>query len=196
MFVGLLGLVAYRMYQGNFMATPRAEISYTRFIQEVDRGNIDNLQIIENVVSGKLKSRSTVRANGQEIPFESFRTNILGDGADLPERVWRTNPGIEVEVRPAGFNWFSFYRARGEPRPQAVEAAVMAVAFLALAIPGLALWGATGFVVGRSLVSVAMLVVRGHYVQRLLPGIRLWTLGLRGSMTNWPRVANDSNACA
>src|SRR5262245_52396288 len=47
-FVGLLALVAYRMYQGNFMATPRVEISYTRFIGEVDRGNIANLQIVEN----------------------------------------------------------------------------------------------------------------------------------------------------
>jgi hypothetical protein len=31
-------------------------------------------------------------------------------------------------------------------------------------------------------VSVAMLVVRAGYVHRLLPGIRLWALGLRGSM--------------
>ena len=106
-FVALLALVAYRMYQGNFMTTPRAEISFTRFIQEVDRGNIESMEIEERVVSGKLKARSTVRANGQEIPFESFRTNILGDGADLPDRVWKTNPGIEVQVRTAGVNWLN-----------------------------------------------------------------------------------------
>src|SRR5262245_16167721 len=57
-FVGLLALFAYRMYQGNFMATPRVEINYTRFIQEVERGNILNLQIVEGVVTGELRSES------------------------------------------------------------------------------------------------------------------------------------------
>jgi O-antigen/teichoic acid export membrane protein len=88
---------------------------------------------------------------------------------------------VATALQQLGFNWFSFYRARGDSRPQAVEAGVMAVAFLALAVPGLALWGATGFVVGRALVSLAMLAVRARYVHRLLPDVRLWTLGLRGA---------------
>ena len=107
-FVALLALVAYRMYQGNFMATPRIEISYTRFIQEVERGNIQNLQIVEKVVTGELKSEVPVRSTVAEPRFKAFRTNILGDGSDLPDRVWKTNPGVEVEVRPMGFNWVSF----------------------------------------------------------------------------------------
>ena len=107
-FVGLLALVAYRMYQGSFMSTPRIEISYTRFISEVERGNIGNLQIVENVVTGELKGEMPVRPNQPEPRFKAFRTNILGDGSDLPDRVWKTNPGIEIEVRPAGFNWLSF----------------------------------------------------------------------------------------
>jgi cell division protease FtsH len=107
-FVGLLALVAYRMYQGNFMATPRVEISYTRFISEVDRGNIANLQIVENAVTGELKNEMPVRATQAEPRFKAFRTNILGTGQELPDRVWKTNPGIEIEVRNAGFNWVSF----------------------------------------------------------------------------------------
>ena len=50
--VVLLSLVAYQMYRGNFMSPQRAEISYTRFIQEVDKGNIQTLQIIEHSVTG------------------------------------------------------------------------------------------------------------------------------------------------
>ena len=107
-FIGLLGLVAYRMYQGNFMATPRADISYTRFITEVERGNIQDLQIIDKVVTGELRTESPVRNNAPEPRFKAFRTNILGDGANLPDLVWKTNPGIEVEVRPMGFNWINF----------------------------------------------------------------------------------------
>jgi len=107
-FVSLLALVAYRMYQGNFMATARIEVSYTRFITEVDRGNIQSLQIVERVVTGELKSEAPVRASAPEPRFKAFRTNILGNGADLPDRVWKTNPGIEIEVRHMGFNWVSF----------------------------------------------------------------------------------------
>jgi ATP-dependent metalloprotease FtsH len=107
-FIGLLGLVAYRMYQGNFMATPRADISYTRFIEEVERGNIQDLQIVEKVVTGQLRTESPLRPTAPEPRFKAFRTNILGDGSNLPDLVWKTNPKIEIEVRPMGFNWISF----------------------------------------------------------------------------------------
>src|SRR5438105_5274781 len=96
------------MYQGNFMATPRADISYTRFIAEVERGNIQDLQIIDKVVTGELRTEAPVRNNAAEPRFKAFRTNILGDGSNLPDLVWKTNPGIEVEVRPMGFNWINF----------------------------------------------------------------------------------------
>jgi ATP-dependent metalloprotease FtsH len=105
--VVLLFLMAYRMYQGSFMSPQRLEVSYTRFIQEVDRGNILNLQIVEHTVTGELKAESSVRINNRDISFKSFKTNILGDGADLPDRVWKTNPNVEIEVRTVGFNWLS-----------------------------------------------------------------------------------------
>jgi ATP-dependent metalloprotease FtsH len=107
-FVALLALVAYRMYQGNFMATPRADIDYTRFINQVDGGNIASLEIVENVVSGELKNEDTIRVGGRDLKYKAFKTNILGTGESLPERVLKTNPGIPITVRPAGFNWVSF----------------------------------------------------------------------------------------
>ena len=67
--VVLLSLVAYRMYQGSFMSPQRLEISYTRFIQEVDKGNLQNLQIVEHTVTGELKSESSVRVNNHDIAF-------------------------------------------------------------------------------------------------------------------------------
>ena len=57
-------VAAYRMYQGNFIAPQRAEISYTQFIREVDGGNIENLQITENTVTGDLKHESIARTGG------------------------------------------------------------------------------------------------------------------------------------
>jgi ATP-dependent metalloprotease FtsH len=64
--------------------------------------------MIERTVTGELKRESTVRLQGHEVPFKNFRTNIVGDGADLPERVWKTNPAVEIDVRAPGFNWLSF----------------------------------------------------------------------------------------
>jgi cell division protease FtsH len=108
--VALLVLVAYNMYQGNFLATQRAEISYTRFIQEVDRGNLQTLQVMDNTVMGELRTPASFKPPGatHDVTFKQFKANILGDGADLPAKVWATNPGIEIQVQKVGFNWLSF----------------------------------------------------------------------------------------
>jgi len=83
-------------------------------------------------------------------------------------------------LQQVGYGWFSFYRARGESRPQAVESLVMAAGFLGLAIPGLVLFGVEGFVAGRIATSLAMLAVRRTYVRRLFSDVELGTLALRG----------------
>jgi len=106
-FVVLLAVVTVRIYQGSFMTPQRLEVSYTRFIQEVDKGNVQNLQIIEHSIEGELKNSSVFRVGGHDVSFKSFKTNIVGDGAELPDRVWKTNPGIEIEVRTGGMNWIS-----------------------------------------------------------------------------------------
>src|SRR5258708_37280231 len=76
-------------------------------MQEVDKGNILTLQIIERSVTGDLKTEASIRIGNHDLPFKSFKTNIVGDGSDLPDRIWKTNPGVEIEVRNAGVNWLS-----------------------------------------------------------------------------------------
>jgi O-antigen/teichoic acid export membrane protein len=71
-------------------------------------------------------------------------------------------------ITQLGFNWFSFYRGHGDPRPQAVEAAAGTAAFLVLAIGGLLLGGFHGFVGGRIAAALVMLAVRRVYIGRLL----------------------------
>jgi len=107
MLVVLLSLVAYRMWQGSFMTAQRAEISYTRFMREVDAGNVANLQITAKTVTGELKKEATVKLNNHDVPFKAFKTTILGDGIDVRDRAWKANPGAEIDVRDEGFNWLS-----------------------------------------------------------------------------------------
>jgi O-antigen/teichoic acid export membrane protein len=88
--------------------------------------------------------------------------------------------GAAAGLQQLGYNWFSFYRARGRSSPQAVESVVLVAGFLAFAIPGLALWGFAGFVWGRLLGVLVVLAVRRAYVRALLPGVELAVLGARG----------------
>jgi O-antigen/teichoic acid export membrane protein len=83
-------------------------------------------------------------------------------------------------LQQIGYNWFSFYRARGQSWPQAVESAVMVAGFLLLAVPGLIVWNSGGFVAGRIATAVLMLGVRRHYVRRLLPEVSIERLAIRG----------------
>jgi O-antigen/teichoic acid export membrane protein len=83
-------------------------------------------------------------------------------------------------IQQLGYNWFSFYRARGDSSRQAVEAVVMTASFLALAVPGLIVWGTWGFIAGRLAGALLVLAVRRVYVRRLL-GVELLRLGARGA---------------
>ena len=46
----LLAVVAYKMYSGNLLATQRVDIPYTRFVQEVEKGNIDKVTFAEEKI--------------------------------------------------------------------------------------------------------------------------------------------------
>ena len=83
-------------------------------------------------------------------------------------------------IQQLGYNWFSFYRARGDSARQAVEAAVYAAGFLGVAVPALLIWGVWGFIGGRLAGALLVLAVRRHYVQRLL-GVELLAVGVRGA---------------
>jgi O-antigen/teichoic acid export membrane protein len=84
-------------------------------------------------------------------------------------------------IQQLGYNWFTFYRARGDSARQAVESAVMAATFLGLAVPALFIWGVEGFVAARIGSALLVLLVRRHYVRRLL-GIELLAIGARGAV--------------
>jgi O-antigen/teichoic acid export membrane protein len=80
---------------------------------------------------------------------------------------------VAAALQQVGFNWFSFYRAHGDARPGAVEAAWGAVAFAVLAVPGLIAGGFTGFVAGRCAGVLVQLGIRARYVRALLPSVRV-----------------------
>jgi O-antigen/teichoic acid export membrane protein len=105
---------------------------------------------------------------------------VLGDEWE-PAVVLVGGLAVATAVQQLGYNWFAFYRARGEPWPQAVESGAFAGAFAAFAVPGALLGGSWWFVAGRMACTVAALAVRRAYLRRLLPGVRLGSLAWRGA---------------
>jgi O-antigen/teichoic acid export membrane protein len=85
-------------------------------------------------------------------------------------------------LQQVGYNWFSFYRARGESWPQAVESAVLAVSFAAFAVPGALLGGDRWFIAGRLACTGCVLACRRVYVRRLLPGVAMTAIALRAAV--------------
>jgi cell division protease FtsH len=101
----LVAVIGAQMYFSQRSAP--VEINYTRFIREVEQGNIESLDITDNEVRGELKNEVTTTVAGRQIPVKSFITRIAGDGEGLPDRVWETNPNADVNIKPAGTNWLA-----------------------------------------------------------------------------------------
>ena len=106
---------------------------------------------------------------------------VLGDEWE-PAVVLLGGLAVATALQQLGYNWFAFYRARGESRPQAVESAVFAGSFALLAVPATLAWGSWGFVAGRLACTACVLAVRRAYVLRLLPGVRLGEIAVRAAL--------------
>jgi O-antigen/teichoic acid export membrane protein len=81
-----------------------------------------------------------------------------------------------------GFNWTAFYRAVGRTRPIALVNAVMAVVFLAVAIPLLLSDGLSGLAIGMAVTTATGLVLRGYFVWRMFRGVPLARAALRAAV--------------
>jgi cell division protease FtsH len=105
----LLALVAYRMYAGNLLTTQRIDIPYTRFVQEVEKGNIERATFIEETrtVLGELHAEANETVAGRAVSIKSFKTNFLGDGALLADKARQANPNAQITVQAPGINWLS-----------------------------------------------------------------------------------------
>jgi ATP-dependent metalloprotease FtsH len=105
----LLALVAYRMYAGNLLTTQRIDIPYTRFVQEVEKGNIERVTFVEETrtVLGDLRTETSETIGGRAVSLKSFKTNFLGDGAGLADKTRAANPTAQITVQAPGINWLS-----------------------------------------------------------------------------------------
>ena len=97
--------------------------------------------------------------------------------------------GVSVAVHQIGFNWDAFYRARADTKPIGIAAAIAIVAFLALALPMLAIDGLKGLAIATLLVEAVNFAVRMFYLRRLFPDFRFLRHTVRALLPSAPAVA-------
>jgi cell division protease FtsH len=98
-----LAIMAFQL----FMQTrPSAvEISYTRFLSEVENGNIARVDIVERQVTGELVTPTTVLDGDREVQFYMFETWLPFEDPDLLEVIFEKSPAAEVAGLPPTTNW-------------------------------------------------------------------------------------------
>jgi O-antigen/teichoic acid export membrane protein len=164
-------------------------VTVTRYVDRADQVVTSTIYPAIAAIQGRTRTLEElfVKSNRATllwvVPFSAALILFAGDlvGLVLGEE-WRDAELLIQGLAAAGllqhlgFNWFAFYRAHADTRPPAIEAVTGTAAFLALAVPGLALWGTGGFVAGRIAAVAVALAVRAVYVRRLLPGVGAWAI--------------------
>src|SRR5262249_808808 len=74
----------------------RPDVSYTWFRNEVDRGNIESIEILDKEVHGELKEPVRPGTRPGETPTRSFKVVLPSEDPKLPDLIWEKNPGIEI----------------------------------------------------------------------------------------------------
>ena len=83
----------------------RVEISYTRFIEEIEAGNLAAVDIADRHVEGELATTATVILNGSPVEFIQFEAWLLSDDPDLFGVIREHSPDAVVNGLPPSTNW-------------------------------------------------------------------------------------------
>ena len=102
----MLILLTVLLFEFYFSSRPREiEISYSRFFKEINAGNIASVTLSGKQVTGDLLNQSVVDFRGKKQTFKNFKVWLPTEDADLPDKIWKKNPGAEIASQPEGMNW-------------------------------------------------------------------------------------------
>ena len=97
--------------------------------------------------------------------------------------------GLACVLKQIAFSWTAYHRAVGETKPMAVNGFAALGTFILVGIPGMVLWGLPGYALAVGAMSVVQLVVRSHYLSKLLGGFDIARHSLRAVIPCVPAVA-------
>ncbi len=79
------------------------EISYSRFLEELRKGNVASVTIMEKELKGDLRTSSELNVGEETRSFRKFKTYIPFEDPDLAEEL--VQQGVDLEAKPA-LNWW------------------------------------------------------------------------------------------
>ncbi|MDI6809259.1 MAG: ATP-dependent metallopeptidase FtsH/Yme1/Tma family protein [Candidatus Eisenbacteria bacterium] len=104
----LFTLIAVIVFQYFSVGRPREqEISFSKFVQEINHSNIKSVVIGGKKIKGDLRSESAVDVEGKSVKFTNFVAWIPFEDPQLPQRILDKNPDANVTSKPSGVNWGS-----------------------------------------------------------------------------------------
>jgi O-antigen/teichoic acid export membrane protein len=97
--------------------------------------------------------------------------------------------GITAAIGHLGFNWRTYFMARGDTRPIAVQSLILAAFFLAVGMPAIFIAGLDGLAFTMIVLLFVGLAVRVVYLRRMFPGFRMGPHALRAMLPALAGVA-------
>ena len=97
--------------------------------------------------------------------------------------------GVVAALAHIGFNWDDYFRARARTVPIAVAAVGSTIAFLAVGLPLLFVYGLTGLAIGFAAQAAVNLVFRGWYLAQIFDGFSFARHAWRAILPTVPAVA-------
>jgi O-antigen/teichoic acid export membrane protein len=97
--------------------------------------------------------------------------------------------GVVAALAHIGFNWDDYFRARAKTVPIAVAAVASAIAFLAVGLPLLFVYGLTGLAIGFAAQAAVHLLFRGWYLSQMFEGFSFLRHAWRAILPTVPAVA-------
>lgn len=130
------------------------------------------------------------------MPFAVAVALFAGDFVDFViGEHWRPAVGLMTAialtcgVAQVAFNWGVFMRAIGNTKPLFVAALLDLAVFFAVAVPGMILFGLTGYALAFATTTLVQLGFRGWYMGRLFPGFNVIRQLVRGFLPVIPPTA-------
>ncbi len=97
----ILVVMAVRLFRAS--RDGELEISYSRFLEELRKGNVQSATIVEKELKGKLATSAQIQIEEKTRSFEKFKTYIPFDDPELAEEL--VQQGVDLVAKPA-LNWW------------------------------------------------------------------------------------------
>ncbi|MGE5740389.1 MAG: ATP-dependent zinc metalloprotease FtsH, partial [Candidatus Aminicenantes bacterium RBG_16_66_30] len=83
-------------------------ISYSKFSDQVDQGNLKTITFMDKEAHGEFRSTVQMTIESRPAQVKHFMVTLPIEDPKLLDRIQEKNPDVDIDARQAGTNWFAF----------------------------------------------------------------------------------------